>query len=99
MMTMSRTLSLPTITSYDADPDVSSAAKKFPHTRAQLSAILRQHNPQLDHASDDYARVSSSFVAKVVSLLDEEQEDELKALLKATYGMDDETVSDISSYS
>jgi hypothetical protein len=93
-MAMSRTLSLPAMASYDVsqgDTDPPSASK-FPHTRAQLSAIVRQHNPQLDH-SDDYARISSSFVTKVVGLLDEENEDELKSLLKTTYGMDDETVS------
>ena len=87
MMAMSRTLSLPTMATYD-DGDDQSSPTKFPHTRAQLAAIVRQCNP-----SDE---VSSSFVARVVSLLDEEHEDELKTLLKATYGMDDETVGDFS---
>ena len=45
---MSRTPSLPTIVSYDngslTDSDPSSS-HKFPHTRAQLSAIARQYKP------------------------------------------------------
>lgn len=78
-----------------------SAPTKFPHTRAQLSAIARQHRPIVNYENDaeveDHGRVDSSYVAKVVGLLDEEHEDELKSLLKATYSMDDETVSVIYS--
>jgi hypothetical protein len=97
---MSRTLSLPTIVTYDnghlSDSDPA-PNYKFPHTRAQLSAIARQHKPlesyDADNDGDEYGRISSSLVSKVVTLLDEEQEDELKTLLKDTYGMDDEAVS------
>ncbi|ESK97727.1 zinc finger ccch type domain containing protein [Moniliophthora roreri MCA 2997] len=70
---------------------------KFPHTRAQLAAFARQHKPSDSYDSDaealdDLGRVSSSFVNKVVSLLGDEREDELKALLKETYGFDDQSV-------
>ncbi|RDB15838.1 Zinc finger CCCH domain-containing protein 6 [Hypsizygus marmoreus] len=100
-------LTLPLSTSYDSgslsDPGsasgsyISSASMpKFPHTRAQLSAIARQHKP-LDHYDsdfdgDEFNRVSSSFVNKVVALLVDENEDELKTLLKSTYDMDDDTL-------
>ncbi|KAJ3568150.1 hypothetical protein NP233_g5909 [Leucocoprinus birnbaumii] len=76
-------------------PDSNSV--KFPHTRAQLSAIARQYKPgdayETEADVDDLNRVPSSLVNKVVSLLVDEKEDELKALLKETYGLDDETVS------
>jgi hypothetical protein len=69
---------------------------KFPHTRALLSSIARQHKPfdtyDGDPDGDDLGRVSPFLVSKVVGLLDEEQEDELKKLLKETYAMDDDTL-------
>lgn len=69
---------------------------RFPHTRAQLSAIARQNKPLDNYDSDaegeEYNRVSSSLVSRVVALLVDEHEDELKVLLKSTYGMDEETV-------
>lgn len=69
---------------------------KFPHTRAQLSAIARQHKPtdnyDSDAENDDYNRVSSSLVNRVVLLLTDENEDELKRLLRSLYGMDESTV-------
>ncbi|KAF8074760.1 hypothetical protein FPV67DRAFT_1407991 [Lyophyllum atratum] len=80
----------------DSAADPSSLMPKFPHTRAQLSAIARQHKPldnyDSDADSDEFNRVPSSLVNRVAALLADEQEDELKALLKGTYGMDDETL-------
>ncbi|KAJ7132079.1 hypothetical protein C8R44DRAFT_612099 [Mycena epipterygia] len=72
-------------------------SRPFPHTRAQLSAIARQYKPLPSDvydgdADDDFSRVSSELVEQVVSLLVNEREDELKAVLKAAYGMDDEMV-------
>jgi len=76
--------------------DASHPVPKFPHTRAQLSAIARQCKPldncDSDAEGDDLSRVKTSLVNQVVALLDGEQEDELKALLKGTYNTDDETV-------
>lgn len=97
------TLGLPQRSSYDFG-FTSEAAKsdsvttlKFPHTRAQLSAIARHHKPTDHHDAepdaDDLNRVPSSLVNKVVSLLVDENEDELKALLKETYDLDNESVS------
>ncbi|KAG6907121.1 hypothetical protein DXG01_010453 [Tephrocybe rancida] len=92
-------LTLPLNSSYDSGSMSDSASEsmpKFPHTRAQLSAIARQHKPleTYDNSTDpeEFNRVSSSFVNRVVALLVDEQEEELKGLLKHTYGMDDETV-------
>ncbi|KDR67921.1 hypothetical protein GALMADRAFT_257406 [Galerina marginata CBS 339.88] len=70
-----------------------SGVGKFPHTRAQLSAIARQYKTyETDAETDDYTRVPPRLVNEVVSLLIDEREDDLKALLKSTYGIDDETV-------
>ncbi len=73
----------------------SSGINKFTHTRAQLSAIARQHKPPETYDSDaeteDYNKAPQSLVNKVVSLLVDEKEDELKTLLKATYNMEDES--------
>jgi hypothetical protein len=73
-----------------------SASTRFPHTRAQLSAISRLYKPadnsDNDAESDD-SRISSTLVAKVARLLDLEHEDELKALLKTSFaGIDDDMV-------
>ncbi|KAG6856661.1 hypothetical protein H0H87_002038 [Tephrocybe sp. NHM501043] len=95
---MSLTLPL-TANTYDSGSMSDSGAEsmpKFAHTRAQLSAIARQHKPleTYDNSADpeEFNRVSSSFVNRVVALLVDEQEEELKGLLQSTYGMDDETV-------
>jgi hypothetical protein len=73
-----------------------SSSTRFPHTRAQLSAISRLYKPADSGDNDaepDDSRITASFVAKVASLLDLEHEDELKALLKANFsGMDDDMV-------
>jgi hypothetical protein len=100
---MSQTLSLPGFDSGDvfdtglALSEQSAPATKFPHTRAQLAAIARQHRPTDNYENDveaeDLGRLDASYVTKVVGLLDEEHEDELKSLLKNTYNVDDETVS------
>jgi hypothetical protein len=78
------------------EPLPSPASTRFPHTRAQLSAIARLYKPADSGDNDaeaDDSRVSSNLVAKVASLLDHEHEDELKALLKASFtGIDDDMV-------
>ena len=78
-----------------------SAPLKFPHTRAQLASLARQYKvPEVfegDPDGDD-PRVDSALVGKVVTLLGNEREDELKSLLKETFGpIDEEDVSEISS--
>ncbi|THH09723.1 hypothetical protein EW145_g1804 [Phellinidium pouzarii] len=83
--------------------------QKFPHTRAQLANIARDHRfrelagaasaNDSDADVDDYGRwgdeqeahVSSALVRQVASLLSEENEDELKELLKKTFEMDSES--------
>lgn len=70
---------------------------KFPHIRAQLSAIARQYKPlenyDSDAETDEYNKVPNSLVSEVVSLLVDEREDELKVLLKTSFSMDDDSVS------
>lgn len=70
--------------------------QRFPHIRAQLAAIARQHKDPSGIELDDEtgARIPSEFVHKVVESLDNEREDELKALLTETHpSMDSESVS------
>jgi hypothetical protein len=69
-----------------------SAPTRFPHTRAQLSAISRLYKPA--DSCDNDTEPGSALVAKVASLLDHEHEEELKAILKASFsGIDDDMVS------
>ena len=76
--------------------------QRFPHIRAQLAAIARQHKDASEIELDDEtgARIPSEFVHKIVESLDSEREDELKALLTETYPtMDRESVSAGMTYS
>ncbi|KAF7317962.1 hypothetical protein MKEN_00884500 [Mycena kentingensis (nom. inval.)] len=72
----------------------------YAHTRAQLLSIARQYKPlpsdvyESDDAEDD-PRVTPEFIDQVVSLLKEEQEDELKRELKAAYGVDNDMAESI----
>ncbi|KAF9078166.1 hypothetical protein BDP27DRAFT_1356857 [Rhodocollybia butyracea] len=64
---------------------------------AQLAAFSRQYKASDSYDSDaeggdELAKVPSAFLTRVVSLLVDEREDELKELMKDTYGMDDQTV-------
>jgi len=70
--------------------------QRFPHIRAQLAAIARQHKEGGEIELDDEtgARIPAEFVHKVLESLDNEHEDQLKALLTETYpSMDNESVS------
>ncbi|TBU49245.1 hypothetical protein BD309DRAFT_852248 [Dichomitus squalens] len=64
-----------------------SAPPRFPHTRAQLAAIARLYKPDAFIGDTDGDQsISSSLIARVVSLLDAEREEELKSLLKDMFG-------------
>lgn len=97
---MPSTLTLPSALSPDCIIDHGFASvgqvQRFPHTRAQLSAIIRQHRSPLEGVDtdegDDLNRVSTTLVNRVASLLADEQEDALKGLLKSEYGVDDDMV-------
>ncbi|KIY69226.1 hypothetical protein CYLTODRAFT_420941 [Cylindrobasidium torrendii FP15055 ss-10] len=68
---------------------------KYPHTRAQLSSLARQYrqpdNVDSDIEQDDIPRVPTSFVKRVVAMLVDEREDELKMLLQSAFGLDHDT--------
>jgi hypothetical protein len=93
---MSRTLSLPLPSTFDSGSEETFSRFPHSHLRAQLGCIHRQYKPldsyEIEGETDDSGRVSPSFVQRVVTLLEEEHEDELKTLLQRTYAMDDETV-------
>jgi len=83
----------PTITS---TTDYPQPPQRFPHIRAQLAAIARQHKEsgEVELEDETGARIPSELVHKVVESLDNEREDQLKALLTETYpSMDSESVS------
>lgn len=94
---MPRALTLPSPLVPPDNPAELGSVQRFPHTRAQLSAILRQHRSPLEgydvDESDDLSRVSTALVNRVASLLADEQEDALKGLLKSECGVDDDMVS------
>jgi hypothetical protein len=93
-------LPIPSRVDYDigavSDSDVQPKSP-HPHLRAQLGSIHRQYKPpesyEAESELDDSSRIASSFVEQVVRLLEEEREDDLKALLKDNYRMDDDSVS------
>ncbi|KAG0709149.1 hypothetical protein DFH29DRAFT_886691 [Suillus ampliporus] len=98
---MPQTLTLPPAVIFDSD-DVSesgsvltSHVQRFPHTRAQLLAIIRQQKGGADGFDgdgevDESSRISTSLVTKAAGFLANEQEDELKELLKTTCGVEDD---------
>ena len=102
---MSHTLTLPFALSPPgadgANDGAAGQVQRFPHTRAQLSAIIRQHRSPLEgydaDDGDDPNRVSTALVTRVASLLANEQEDALKDILKSECGVDDDMVSASSS--
>ena len=87
------------------DPSIPTQAPKFPHTRAQLSAILREYKPldpalstDSDAENDYQIQANPTLVKQVVALLEEEKEDELKTLLREHFRMDDETVGPLKKF-
>ncbi|KAH0582667.1 hypothetical protein H2248_010587 [Termitomyces sp. 'cryptogamus'] len=88
-------VTLPLGTACSTGDSRADSMSKYPHTRAQLSAMGRQHKA-LDETcgdGDEVSRVSSSLVDRVVGLLVGEEEEELKTLLQRTYGLDEAAVS------
>ena len=97
---MSAALEEPGFLSMASDPDQSSAASaKYPHTRAILAAIAASaklsdtESLDTDQDGDEGQRISPALVSRVVTLLQEEKEDELKEHLKQAFSMPDTVVS------
>ena len=96
--------SSPTSTSYVQAP-------KFPHTKAMLGVIWREYKPQpldtvavLEAAAAENASSANAtkggvldpaLVNKATLLLEEEKEDELKALLKSDFGAPDDVSKEL----
>ncbi len=83
------------------------SSTKFPHTRALLSALARDYGtttrtsvkPASEHSDsepDSGGEVdtfnSDNLVAQVIQLLDEDEEEKVKNLLKENFEITDETV-------
>jgi hypothetical protein len=100
---MPHTLTLPPAVIFESDDAPESGSvlanhvQRFPHTRAQLLVIIRQQKGGSDFFDgdgdgDESSRISTSLVTKVAGLLANEQEDEVKTLLKTAYGVEDDMV-------
>ena len=72
---------------------------KYPHTRAILAAIAASvklpdtESLDPDQDSDEGQRISPALVSRVVTLLQEEKEDELKEHLRQAFSIPDTVVS------
>ena len=85
-------------TTSDAGGDsFNDSGPRFPHVRALLSAMARQHRAagdSYDSEGEGEGQVPSGFVSRVVGMLDEEHEEELKQMLKEHYpSLEDDVVS------
>jgi hypothetical protein len=80
---------------------VSTNSLKYPHTRAILTAIAASaklsdsEGLDADQDGNDGQRISPALVSRVVTLLQEEKEDELKDHLKQAFSIPDTVVSDV----
>jgi len=98
---MSAALEEPAFFSMTSEMEQSSATStKYPHTRAILAAIaasvkLRDSESlDTDQDGDEGHRISPALVSRVVTLLQEEKEDELKQHLKRAFSIPETVVSD-----
>lgn len=64
----------------------------FAHTRAYLSHLSREYQ-LVGSLADDSSSETDALVKKTVQLLDDEDEDGLKALIAQTYSIDPSAVS------
>jgi len=62
---------------------------KYPHTRTCLVGIIREHQPDVDNEGDE----ADSLLQQVINFLKEENEEDLKELLKSSLELSDPTVS------
>jgi hypothetical protein len=61
---------------------------KYPHTRTCLVGIIREHQPDVDNEGDE----ADGLLQQVVNSLKEENEEDLKDLLKTSLQLSDVTV-------
>jgi len=96
-MSATREETPPTITTDPATRSPSTSTSKYPHTRAILVSIAAtaKDNDSLDvdTDNDDNQKVSPAIVSRVVMLLQDENEDELKNYLKDAFSIPDSVVS------
>lgn len=62
---------------------------KYPHTRTCLVGIIRDHHVDVDNEGDE----ADGLLQPVVNFLRDENEEDLKELLKSSLQFSDETVS------
>lgn len=70
---------------------VNQLSHKYPHTRSTLVGIVREYHPEADAA--EHADEADSILASVVQCLKDENEDELKSLLKLSLEIAGDSVS------
>ena len=71
----------------------------MPSSAAEAHALQRENDHEHEHDQEEEVRVSSELVRQVASLLDEENEEALKGLLKKSFEIDDAAVSAVHLYS
>jgi hypothetical protein len=71
------------------DGDINPLSHKYPHTKSCLLGIVRENRLDGDLENDEF----DSLLQQVISTLKEENEDELKSLLKSSFELSEDTVS------
>jgi hypothetical protein len=67
---------------------------RFPHVRAALNALAKQHKPlETDDDEVDHSRVSNDLLNQIAALLEEEDDEGLQTALKETFGVPSDEVS------
>lgn len=64
---------------------------KYPHTRSALLGIIREYRPNAD--ASENGDEADGLLQQVVGLLRDENEDELKSLMKGNLDIGDDAVS------
>lgn len=77
-----------TLSSISDGGNANPLSHKYPHTRTCLVGIIREHQPDVDNEGDE----ADGLLQQVVNSLKEENEDDLKELLKTSLQLSDATV-------
>lgn len=83
-----------THTSQEGGMSANPLSHKYPHTRSALVGIIREYRPDGD--AGEYGDEADGLLQQVVGLLRDENEDELKSLMKNNLDIGDDAVSGLA---